>query len=100
MFDYLSYAHEKLGLAVYILVGAGDYRQRMLDADHHLHVLMPEHMPEDLAPVLERYREVVFKQTPSGTLPEIPPEDYEEKAQLVVKLYEEVLEREAGEFPS
>ncbi len=110
MYDYLSYARGKLGLAVDALVGpTQSYRQRMLDAYRHFHVLMPEHLPDDLAGELRSLREAISWLPPSeedpeegtviGTLREMSPEEYEKLAQLIVSLFEKVVERRAKEGP-
>jgi hypothetical protein len=106
MSDDLSHAYEKLGLAIDVLVGLGEYRQRLLAAHHHLHVLSPKQVPDDLAPQLRRYREATSWLPPSeanpeegniiGTLREMSSEEYEDLARLVVRLFEAVVERKAS----
>jgi uncharacterized short protein YbdD (DUF466 family) len=106
MSDDLTYAYEKLGLAVDVLVGVGDYRQRLLDAHHHMHVLSPKHLPDNLAAQLSRYREALSWLPPSaanpeegniiGTLREMSSEEYEDLARLVVRLFQAVVERRAS----
>ncbi len=103
----LGYARDKLGLAVDALVGVGDYRQRLLAAYDHLSWLsQPGRLPEDLAEKVERFREAVTWLPPSEANPEegsvvetvreMPAEEYEELAHLVVTMFQEVVERNAA----
>jgi len=105
---YLTYAREKLGLAVDALVGPQpSYRQRMLDAYRHWHVLDPNNLPDDLAEEIRRLRDAISWLPPSDeepdegsieeTLREMSAEEYKELAQLIVRLFEKVVERAAAQ---
>jgi hypothetical protein len=103
----LSYAREKLGLAVEALVSSKrDYWQRMLDAYEHWHVLVPENLPDDLADEIRHLREAVSWLPPPEeepekgriirTLQEMSAQEYDELARRVVSLFEKVVERKAA----
>jgi len=74
--------------------------------DHLSWLSQPGRLPEDLAEKVERFREAVTWLPPSEANPEegsvvetvreMPAEEYEELAHLVVTMFQEVVERNAA----